>query len=96
MNEDGEQLGGTGFNVSLFEVTIVGGEEGFIAEEIGFGFTDDATVKINGSLSKGAASATDVALCDDFECPPGDNNTRGCMVVGSRLTCVNRAAGAAF
>jgi len=71
VNEDGEQLGGTGFNVSLFEVTIVGGEEGFIAEEIGFGFTDDATVKINGSLSKGAASATDVALCDDFLCPPG-------------------------
>jgi hypothetical protein len=71
VNEDGEQLGGPGFNVSLFDVTITGGDPPFTVEEIGFGFTEDATVKINGSLSKGEASATDVPLCEFFDCEPG-------------------------
>ena len=71
LNEDGQQLGGPGFNVSLFDVTILDVAPFFIAEEIGFGFTEDATVKINGNLSKGSASAQDVPLCDFVPCAPG-------------------------
>ena len=71
VNEDGQQFGGPGFNVSLFDVTILDVEPFFIAEEIGFGFSEDAAVKINGSLSKGVASAQDVPLCDNVPCAPG-------------------------
>ena len=71
VNEDGQQLGGAGFNVTLFDVTILDSEPFFSVEEIGFGFTEDAAVKINGSLSKGAASAQDVQLCQFAPCAPG-------------------------
>ena len=73
VNEDGDKTDtGPGMNVSLFDVTIIDVEPFFTAEEIGFGFADDATVKINGNLSRGVASAVDVPLCDVVACVPGN------------------------
>jgi hypothetical protein len=55
-------------NVILYAVTITGPGT-FDAVAIGNGFTSAATVTINGSLSKGEASAASVPLCD-FGCDP--------------------------
>jgi hypothetical protein len=71
VNADGDKTAtGPGVNVDLFDVTITDVEPFYVAEEIGFGFSDTGTVKINGNLSRGTASAVDVPLCD-FGCAPG-------------------------
>ena len=70
VNNDGDKTGtGPQVQVTLYAVTITAVEPFFDAVPIGFGFTSDATVKINGSLAKGSARADVVPLCD-FGCDP--------------------------
>jgi hypothetical protein len=71
VNDNGVKFGGPGVGVTLFHVTIVGGDDVFVATPVGQGSTGAAAVKVNGSLSKAAASAADVPLCDDFPCEAG-------------------------
>ena len=70
VKDNGELFGGPFLNVFLFDVTIVADEPFFVAEEVGFGFADDANVHING-FAGATASAANVALCEQFECAPG-------------------------
>jgi hypothetical protein len=72
VKEDGQPVGGAFVSATLFDVTITGGDPPFVAVPIGDGFTEDASVQITG-LTRGAASAVDVPLCEQFfECAPGD------------------------
>lgn len=75
INNDGERMSGPFVAVSLFEVVITDTEPFFEAVEIGFGATDDADVNISPALARGSASADDVALCEEFDCPPGAPQT---------------------
>jgi hypothetical protein len=72
VNADGDMSGsGPGMDVTLFDVVIVEQEPGYVATPVGQGFTDQASVRIDGGLSSGTASAADVPLCDFFDCEPG-------------------------
>jgi hypothetical protein len=70
LNDNGELSGGPWLRVLLFDVTFIAEEPGYLAELVGVGVADVATVEING-FAGGSASATDVALCEEFECAPG-------------------------
>jgi hypothetical protein len=72
VNDDGVRVGGSGLNVTLYDVTITPDPPFFSAVVVGAGFSDDATVQIARNLSKGTAAANDVPLelCD-FPDPSG-------------------------
>ena len=73
VNDDGDKTTNTGpgVDVELYDVTITNVDPFFDAVLIGQGHVDDATVKINGNLSSGFASAVDVPLCALVTCAPG-------------------------
>ena len=73
VNDNGDKSStGPGFSATLYDVTITATDPFFDAVVIGDGFTTSASVKINGSLAKGQASAANIPLCDFFACAPGD------------------------
>ena len=58
VNENGQRSGGPGIDVVVFAVEIIAQSPGFVAVPVAFGFTDQATVRIDRNLSAGSAAAT--------------------------------------